>query len=243
MPVLLVPLTASVRSRHYDQPIDATPQHIGTLNEGSLHAALKERYARPGDELEVPLDGFVIDIRRADLLVEIQTASFGAMGHKFDRLLSEHRMLLVHPIAVETYLQRPGKKPRKSPKSGSIFDIFEELVSIPTLLDHPNLTLDVLLVSVTKLQEPDPRARRGRGGFRTTDRQLREVLELRRFRDTEDLAELLPAGLPPRFTTADIATRAQVARGLAQQMAFCFRALGVVTQVGRTKAGILYATG
>jgi hypothetical protein len=175
--------------------------------------------------------------------VEIQTTSFGSMGHKFDHLLSEHRMLLVHPIAVETYLQRPGKKPRKSPKSGSIFNIFEELVSIPTLLDHPNLTLDVVLASVTKLQEPAPRARRNRGGFRTIDRQLREVVDVRRFRDTEDLAELLPRDLPPQFTTADIATRAQVPRALAQQMAFCFRALGVVTQVGRTKAGIRYSRG
>lgn len=201
---------------------------------------MKARYAEPGDQLEVPLDGFVIDIRRADLLVEIQTSSFGAMGRKLDRLLGQYRMLLVHPIAVETYLQRPDKKPRKSPKRGSIFSIFEELVSIPTLLDHPNLMLDVVLVSVTHVQEVAPRARRGRGGFRTIDRQLRDVLHVRRFRDTGDLAELLPAGLPPEFTTADIATGAKVPRHVAQRMAFCFRALEVITEVGRTKAGIHY---
>ena len=62
---------------------------IGTLNEGSLHAALKERYAEPGDEFEVPLDGFVIDIRRPGQLIEIQTSSFKAMGRKLDRLLGE----------------------------------------------------------------------------------------------------------------------------------------------------------
>ena len=204
---------------------------------------MKDCYAQPGDEFEVPLDGFVIDIQRADLLVEIQTTSFGSMGHKFDQLLGAYRMLLVHPIAVETYLQREGKKPRKSPKRGSIFSIFEELVSIPTLLDHPNLTLDVALVSVTKVQAVAPRARRGRGGFRTVDRQLREVLDVRRFRDTDDLAELLPAGLPSEFTTADIARRAHVSRALAQQMAFCYRALGVIHQVGRTKTGIRYKRG
>jgi hypothetical protein len=225
--------------RIYHSPIDRSP-HIGTLNEGSLHAALKARYAEPGDELEVPLDGFVIDIRRADLLVEIQTSSFGAMGHKFDRLLDDHRILLVHPVAVETYLQRPGKKPRKSRERGSLFDIFEELVSIPTLLDHPNLSLDVVLVSVTKVQEADRRARRGRGGFRTTDCQLRAVLEVRRFASTSDLAALLPAGLPPEFTTADIAAAAQVSRDVAQRMAFCFRALDVITDVGRSKDGIHY---
>ncbi len=201
---------------------------------------MKERYAEAGDAFEVPLEGFVIDIRRPGLLVEIQTRSFRSMGNKFDRLLAGHRILLVHPIAVETYLQRPGKKNRKSPKRGSVFDLFEELVSIPTLLDHPNLMIDVVLVSVTKVQEADPRARRGRGGYRTCDRLLREVLEVRRFADTADLTELLPANLPSEFTTADIAARAGISRPVAQRMAFCFRALEVITEVGRSKAGLHY---
>lgn len=211
------------------------------MNEGSLHAALKDHYARPGDEFEVPLEGFVIDIRRPDMLVEIQTSSFGSMGNKFDRLLAGHRILLVHPIAIETYLQRGEKRARKSPKRGSLYGIFQELVSIPTLLDHPNLTLDVVLVSITKVQDPDPTARRGRGGYRTVDRQLRTILETHHFGGTADLAKLLPSDLPPEFTTADIAECAQVPRGVAQQMAFCFRALEVITRVGRTKAGIHYS--
>jgi len=218
----------------------STP-HIGTLNEGSLHAALKAHYAEDGDELEVPLDGFVIDIRRPGLLVEIQTSSFASMGRKLDRLLGQHRMRLVHPIAVETYLQRPGQRRRKSPTRGSLFQLFDELVSIPTLLDHPNLSIDVVLVSVLEVQRSDARARRGRGGFRTIDCQLKDVLEVHQFTCTDDLAALLPEGLPSPFTTADLATRARVSRDLAQKMAFCFRALEVITEVGRAKAGIQYA--
>ncbi len=188
----------------------------------------------------MPLEGFVIDIRRPDLLIEIQTTSFGSMGRKFDGLLDRYRMLLVHPIAVETYLERPGGKTRKSPKRGSLYDLFTELVSIPTLLDHPNLMLDLALVSVTKVQKPDPRARRGRGGYRTVDRKLRQVLEVHRFRDTSDLAGLLPDGLPSRFTTAELASRAKVTRGVAQRIAYCFRALGIFTEVDRSRAGIQY---
>jgi hypothetical protein len=221
-------------------PIDPAAPHIGTLNEGSLHASLKSHYSQPGDQFEVPLDGFVIDIRRPGLLIEIQTSSFRSMGNKFDRLLAAHRILLVHPIAVETYLLRSGKKARKSPKKGSIFTLFEELVSIPTLLDHPNLVLEIALVSVTKVQQRSAKARRGRGGFRTIDRELRSVLETRRFEGTRDLASLLPSTLPAEFTTADIASLAEVSRDVAQRMAFCFRALEVITQVRRTKAGIHY---
>ena len=59
---------------------ETSEPHIGTLNEGSLHAALKQVYAEPGDTFEVPLDRFVIDISRDELLIEIQTGSFAAMG-------------------------------------------------------------------------------------------------------------------------------------------------------------------
>lgn len=207
---------------------------IGTLNEGAIHAGLKAHYARPGDTFEVPLEGFVIDVRRADLLIEIQTGSFGAMGSKLDRLLDVHRMLLVHPIAVEVYLERPGTTEKKSRTRGTVYDVFDELVSVPTLLDHPNLELEVALIAVTHVQE----VRRQR--FRTVERKLRAVRETRRFRGTHDLAALLPAELPPQFTTADLAKAAKITRDVAQKMAFCLRALDVLHEVTRTRAGIVY---
>ena len=218
----------------------AVEPHIGTLNEGSLHAALKQMYSEPGDEFEMPLGRFVIDIKRPGLLVEIQTGSFGAMGKKLDHLLPDHQILLVYPIAVESYLARPNAKPKKSPKKSSVYGLFSELVSIPTLLDHPNLTLDVVLVSVEKTQVEDPKARRGRGGWRTADRVLREVKETHRFETAHDLLTLLPDGLPPVFTTADMTEAGPFKRDVAQQMAYCFRALDFFEEVGRTKAGYNY---
>ena len=50
---------------------------IGTLNEKPLHAALKDWCARPGDQFEVFVDGFVVDIVRGNLLIEIQTGKKG----------------------------------------------------------------------------------------------------------------------------------------------------------------------
>ena len=202
---------------------------------------MKADYAEPGDRFEVPLDGFVIDIVRDGSLIEIQTGSFGAMGKKLDHLLPSNQIVVVYPIAVETYLQKPGVTPRKSPKHGSVYDLFAELVSIPTLVDHPNLSLEVVLVAVTKVQVADAKVRRGRGGFRTEDRQLREILGRHRFDEGRDLLELVPDGLPPVFTTADLARRAGIGRGVAQQMAYCLRPLGLFIEQGRTKAGIEYS--
>ncbi len=222
------------------------PPGIGTLNEGSLHAALKDHYARPGDRFEVPLADFVIDIVRPPiggepgLLIEIQTGSFAAMARKLDHLLESHRILVVHPIAVETRLERPGAKSRRSPIRGSVFDVFDQLVSIPTLVDHPNLEIEVVLVNVSKVQAVDPAARRGRGGYRTIDRRLTSVLGQHRLATRADLARLLPDDLPPIFTTTDLAASARIGRDAAQKMAYCLRALDLVEVTRRSRAGYEY---
>lgn len=217
-----------------------TDPHIGTLNEGSLHAALKAHYAEPGDEFEVPLDRFVIDIRRGDQLIEVQTTALAAMGRKLDHLLPTYDILIVHPIPVRTRLQRPEGPPRRSPKKLTIHNLFDELVGLPTLLDHPNLTIDACLVEVTKIQVADPKARRGRGGWRTVDRVLDELVATERFETTNDLRRLVPDGLPTPFTTADLASATGIKRDLAQRMAYCLRGLGIFEELGRKRSGIQY---
>ncbi|HZY42608.1 MAG TPA: hypothetical protein VFF59_11490, partial [Anaerolineae bacterium] len=44
---------------------------IGTLRETDLHAALKRHYARPLDQLEANVDGYVVDILRDDIGLEL----------------------------------------------------------------------------------------------------------------------------------------------------------------------------
>lgn len=227
-----------------DHGDDAGESGIGVLNEGSLHAALKRHFADPGDAFEVPYGRFVVDLVKApdtddELLVEIQTGSFGAMGKKLDHLLGEHKLLLVHPIAIRTRLERK-KSARLSPKRGSIYSLFDELVSIPTLLDHPNLSLEIVLFNENRKQVHDPSLRRRRGGYRTVDRQIEEILDQQRFDTVMDLRRLLPSSLPETFTTADIATEAMCTRDAAQKLAFCFQAAHLIDRIDRTKAGYRY---
>ncbi len=191
----------------------------------------------------MPLDGFVIDIRRGDQLIEIQTTSFASMGRKLDRVLAAHPVLIVHPIAVETYLHKPGAKTRKSPKRSDVYGLFDELVSMPTLLDHPNLEIEVVLVVVDKHQEADPSLRRNRGGWRTTDRRLREIRDEVRLQTVDDLVRFIPEGLPEVFTTADLARLAPTSRDRAQKMAYCLRDTGHFELIDRTRSGYRYQLG
>ena len=71
---------------------------IGTLNEGALHAQLKNWYQRPDDRIERVVDGFVVDLIRGDLLVEIQTGSFAPLRRKLELLTRQHPVRLVAPV-------------------------------------------------------------------------------------------------------------------------------------------------
>ena len=217
---------------------------IGTLNEGSLHAALKQWYGAPGDCYEVEVDGFIVDIARrsehGEDIVEIQTSSFGAMGTKLDKLLVNHRILLVYPIASTVTLVRPGMANRRSPKRGYLYDLFDELVSIPTMLDHPNLALEVVLLNERRLKVHDPLIRRRRGGWRTVDRCLDSIESTHRFDESRDLDCFLADGLPDVFTTADMARTGTYNRATAQKIAYCLRALDRLDVVDRDSAGYHY---
>ncbi|MFV0526571.1 MAG: hypothetical protein ACK5RL_18960 [Acidimicrobiales bacterium] len=201
---------------------------------------MKRLFARPGDRIEVDVGAFVADIQRGDLLIEVQTRSFAAMGRKLDELLGRYRILLVHPIAVTTFLHKPGARPRRSPKRGDLFSLFDELVSVPTLLDHPQLTIEALMVTVDVHQEADPLLRRRRGGWRTVDRALRSVEARHRFDSMDDVAALLPDSLPDPFTTADLARHLGTPRDRAQRLAYCLRESGRIDPVERTAAGVQY---
>jgi hypothetical protein len=218
---------------------------IGSLNEKPLHAALKQWYRRDGDPVEVPMEGFVVDVVRDGLLIEIQTRGFASMRRKFDRLLDFHSMLLVYPVAVEKWivkLDEDGSEVsrRRSPKRGIAADVCEELVSFPSLLSHPNFTLEVALVEEEEVRRPDAKKGWRRGGFVIEERRLVHVLGTVEIASPEGLLGLLPEGLPDPFTTADLAQGLGRSRHLAQEVAYCMRMSGAVDTVGRGKRGILY---
>ncbi len=219
--------------------------HIGALNEKPLHAALKGWYARPGDRLEVAVEGFIVDIVRDDLLIEIQTGNFAAIKRKLAALTAGHPLRLVYPIAREKWIVRLGEGEtvlgrRKSPKRGQVHDLFEQLVSFPRLMRHPRFALEVVLIREEEVRRRDPRRAWRRRGWVIQERRLLGVLERRLFETPEDLAALLPAGLPTPFTTADLAAAVGRRRRLAQQMAYCLHRMGVLEKVGKQGNAILY---
>jgi hypothetical protein len=219
---------------------------IGLLNEKPLHASLKQWYARPGDRFEVPVDGFVIDIVRDDLLIEIQTRNLFAINSKLRKLTQSYEVRLVYPVIQEKWIVRLANNNgcisarRKSPKRGRLEDLFWELVSIPQLLSHPNFSLEVLTIRAEEVRRyEEKRKRRRRREWVVDGRRLVDVVDRRLFRNSADWLAFVPEGLPS-FTTKDLAVVAGANRELAQKMAYCLRQARMIELIGRQGRANLY---
>ena len=218
---------------------------IGLLNEKALHASLKQWYARQGDRFEVPVGGFVIDIVRDDLLIEIQTGNFASIKSKLSRLVRSHQVRLVYPIVQEKWIVRSATGDpdrvirRKSPKRGRLEDLFREMVSIPQLLSHRNFSLEVLMIQEEQARRYEGKRQWRRRGWAIEARRLLEVLDRRLFKESADWRGFLPEGLES-FTTGDLATAMDTSRDLAQKMAYCLREGRVIELIGKRGRANLY---
>ncbi len=218
---------------------------IGLLNEKPLHASLKEWYAQPEDQFEVAVDGFVIDIVRDDLLLEIQTANFASIKSKLKNLARSHQIRLIYPIAQEKWIVKlaqdegGGTTRRKSPKRGRLEDLFREMVSFPQMLTDPNLSLEVLLIREEEVRRYDGKRHWRRRGWVTEERRLLEVVEQRLYEEPADWSEFLPQELET-FTARELAEAIGIRRQLAQKMVYCLRQARVVELIGKQRRAHLY---
>lgn len=210
---------------------------INTWNESLLHEELKDLYCGETGMKEVAIGGSICDVVRSDgSIIEVQTSSIGKLKPKLERLLRDHALELVHPVAknstIETYNPDGSlKSRRKSPKHGTIFQIFAELTGVYQLLDNPNLTLTIVLADILEIRIADGTGSWRRKGIRLDDRKLLKIHETVSFSSLSDYRRLLPDSLPDAFTTADLA--AAGAGRHAGKMAWVLRKIGIIEMTGK----------
>ena len=74
------------------------------MNEHSLHLDIKKAYSLPGDQFEVKLDNYVVDILRGQLVIEVQTKNFSAIKGKLETLAVKHKVRLVYPLTEKKWI-------------------------------------------------------------------------------------------------------------------------------------------
>lgn len=217
--------------------------------ETSLHRQLKAHYAGEDGCVEVVCDGYRIDAVRGDELIEIQHGSLAAIRDKVRRLLKRHAVRVVKPIVAEKLLVKLAERGgaeidrRRSPKRGTVLDLFDELVYFTRVFPHERLALEVVLVEVEERRYPGrgKRRRRSERDFQIEDQRLTRIVAEHRFATVADLRRLLPRRMPRQFHTAHLAERLKAPRWTAQRIAYCLRQMGAVEVVGKTGNAILYS--
>ena len=229
-----------------NEQINSSLNSIGTLNESSLHSTLKLWYKKLEDQLEVPVENFIIDIVRDDLLIEIQTKNFSTIKKKLEVLLKNHRVLLIHPIVkdkwiinVDHHLTKINRK-RLSPTHHSYLDIFEELIRIPDLIANPNFTIELPLVQIEEFRINDGKGSWRRKGWSIYDQRLVNVVERKVFCSPIDFLMLKPINLKTPFTNAELAHLLDKPLRLAQKMSYCLRKMGILKVIGKSGKFLLF---
>jgi hypothetical protein len=216
--------------------------------ETTLHRQLKALYAGPAAAIEQRVGGYRIDAIRGEVLVEIQHGSLAAIRRKIARLLDSHDVLVVKPLVIRKQLVRLARRGgqevsrRQSPKQGSLLDLFHELVHFTEVFPHPRLTLQTPLVEVEERRYPGHGNRRRwrKDDQVVEDRRLLAVLDVRQFRTTADLLELLPAKLPEPFHSGQLADLLGIHRWVAQRITYCLRKTGAAIACGKQGNTLLY---
>jgi hypothetical protein len=215
------------------------------MTEYSLHSEIKNWYIVSGDQLEVKVDEFKIDILRGRLLIEIQTGNFSAIKKKLFKLLPNYQVRMVHPIARLkwiVHLSQSGEfiRRRKSPKKGKVTDLFYELVHTPSLIKNKNFSLEVLLIEEEEIRCNDGRGSWRRRGVRVKDRKLVNVFDRVVFETTQDFLEFLPKELDIYFTNKVLASKLGISIRLAQKITYCLKKMGVITLAGKKHNEFLF---
>lgn len=216
--------------------------------ETSLHRQLKAVYAESAEQTEVRLGRFRIDVVRGEELIEIQHGSLAAIRDKIKSLLLAHRVRVVKPIVLSKQLVKrtgPGRRivdRRMSPKRGTIWELFHDLVYFSRVFPHPNLVLEVPLVDVEEWRFPGHGRRRWRRqrDHQIEDQRLIQITAIYCFQTAHDLARLLPRDLPAPFHTQHLAQSLQIAPWFAQRVAYSLRETGAIRGVGKNGNRLLY---
>lgn len=219
---------------------------IGLRKESSLHSSIREWYSLPGDRFEVTVGDFVVDIVRDRLLIEIQTKNFSSIRKKLRSLANNNSVRLVYAIPKTKTIVRVDSSGnevigrRRSPKKGRLIDLFDELVSIPDLIDKKSFTMDVLMIEVEEVRCDDGRGSWRRRGVSIKDRKLISVVETVTFRKKDDFLRFLPGGLRQPFSNKSLADSIGTSVNRVQKMTYCLRKMGAIRQVGKKGRALLF---
>lgn len=220
---------------------------IGTYQEKTVHAVLKQYFEPDEAYQEQRVHGYVADICRDDHIIEIQTRNFGKLRNKLNAFLACNKVTVVYPIPHQKWviwlkdetLETVSR--RKSPKTGSVYDVMRELYAIKNYLTNPNFELKLVLMDIEEYRLLNGWSKDKKRGSRRYDRIPLKLVQEIDLKEKADYVMLLPPTLGDVFTTKDYAKEAKVTIGTARIALNILAYMEVIKKVGKQGNAILYS--
>jgi hypothetical protein len=226
--------------------INRVRQGIGTQGEKTLHAVMKHYYAPDEDMHEIPIDSYIADIYTGREIIEIQTAGMIQMRGKLSCFLPQYPVTIVHPLPHKKLLYWIDEKtgecvpPRKSPKTGSIYDIFRELYWIKDFLTHENLRFCFPFVNIEEYRLLNGWSRDRKRGSHRFDRVPSSLEHEIHIECREDYLQFIPYELPEPFTSVELGKMVKINKSDAARALNVLHAINIVERVGKKGNAYLY---
>ena len=221
---------------------------IGMQKEKTLHAVLKAYEDPDEDHHEIPIESFIADIycEKTGTITEIQTANFGYLREKLDAFLPLYHVTVVYPIPASKWITwidpETGEleKRSRSPKKGSFYSAFRELYRISSYLDHPNLSIKLILLDMEEYRLRDGWSRDGKRGSHRYDRVPTRIVGETLITEPRDYMQFIPYELKEPFTARELAESCGQKGNSFSTEALILRKMGVIEQIGKRGRSYLY---
>ena len=240
-----LPITKGVDDVRFGQAVEKAVSRkrstIGTLNEKTIHNALKCYYGGEMDQ-EAKIGGFYADVAGENGIIEIQTGSFSKLQKKLSKMLRACHVTVVYPYEriVNNYSinESTGEIISSSRRTNRDFSkFFLELYRIKAFLSNPNLTVTIAVLETEQKTFYRDNRRIRYKGMRKEKLPLRLIEEIR-LEKKADYAVFLPEDLPLRFTKKELQKlcRPNDASLLLEIAEFT----GIVKRIGKEGNSILF---
>lgn len=219
---------------------------IGTLREKTIHSVLKYYYAPDPSYHEIRIGSYVADICVDGEIYEVQTRNFNTMRSKLEYFLQEHEVTIIYPVAHTKWLSwldmETGElsPKRKSPKTGTFYQIIPELYKIKMFISNPKLHFIISLIDVEETRYLNGWSRNKKRGSSRMDGIPVALFDEVRIDTFDDYMMFLPDTLPERFTSKDLGKAAKIPQGSAGTLLNVLLETKIIDRVGKTGNSYLY---
>ena len=219
---------------------------IGTKKESSLHRSLKFQYSGSDGDIETLANSYVCDGRTGKgELIEVQIGSFGPLKEKIETLTKNNKVRIIHPIIAQKHIQLYSedgslKWERKSPRKGSIWDLFKALLYAPELPLLKNLTIELAVIDIIEKRTDDGKGSWRRKGVSINDRSLGVWHESVKLKSLRDYRQFIPIRKNKPFTVKVLRETAGINTVLARKTLYVLTKIGLVERIGKQGRSIVY---